>query len=70
MAYVFFQEQKVCSKEKARQRMLLLSTLPRGNHPRGTSAELAGRAQKELQQEKHSWLSWDSDQSTKRKNLD
>lgn len=40
------------------------------NQPRGTSEELTGKIQTKLQQEKHSWLSWDSDQRTKRKNLD
>lgn len=41
-----------------------------GNQPIDTSAELPGNIQTKLQQEKHSWLFWDSDQRIKRKNLE
>lgn len=41
-----------------------------GNQPTDTSAGLPGNIQTQLQQEKHSWLFWDSDQRVKRKNLE
>lgn len=41
-----------------------------GNQPTNTAAELPGNIQTKLQQEKHSWPFWDSDQRVKRKNLE